>query len=53
LPNKQVTQGQGLAAVEAMKMEHLVVAPRAGRVRGMDVAQGQQVRACVQPLIKV
>lgn len=39
----QVSIGQGLLALEAMKMEHLVVAPRDGIVRGVDVMQGQQV----------
>ncbi|KAL6748522.1 single hybrid motif-containing protein [Haematococcus lacustris] len=40
---EQVMRGAGLAVVEAMKMEHLVVAERAGRVQGLGVEPGSQV----------
>jgi acetyl/propionyl-CoA carboxylase alpha subunit/acetyl-CoA carboxylase beta subunit len=39
-----VRQGQQLAIVEAMKMEHLIVAPHAGIVRGVTMAPGDVVR---------
>jgi 3-methylcrotonyl-CoA carboxylase alpha subunit len=38
-----VEKGQRVAIVEAMKMEHPVLAPRAGRVEGIAFAQGQQM----------
>ncbi|GLY03131.1 urea carboxylase [Actinoplanes sp. NBRC 101535] len=38
-----VTEGQTLLAVEAMKMESAVVAPRAGRISALPVAVGTQV----------
>jgi acetyl-CoA/propionyl-CoA carboxylase, biotin carboxylase, biotin carboxyl carrier protein len=40
----QVTQGQALAVVEAMKMEHTVTAPAAGVVLRVLAAAGQQLR---------
>jgi biotin carboxyl carrier protein len=39
----QVTPGQALVIVEAMKMEHVVRAARGGVVRGLHVHQGEQV----------
>jgi 3-methylcrotonyl-CoA carboxylase alpha subunit len=39
----QVEAGQPLVALEAMKMEHLVRAPRAGRVRAVGAVVGQMV----------
>jgi 3-methylcrotonyl-CoA carboxylase alpha subunit len=39
----QVAQGQRLAIVEAMKMEHTLVAPAAGTVADVAVAAGDQV----------
>jgi biotin carboxyl carrier protein len=39
----EVTAGQGLVVVEAMKMENEIAAPRAGRVKSIDVAPGQNV----------
>jgi 3-methylcrotonyl-CoA carboxylase alpha subunit len=39
----QVAQGQRLAIVEAMKMEHTLVAPVAGTVRDIVAAAGDQV----------
>jgi propionyl-CoA carboxylase alpha chain len=39
----QVTQGQPLLWLEAMKMEHVIAAPAAGIVADLPVAAGQQV----------
>jgi hypothetical protein len=41
---QQVTAGQRLVIVEAMKMEHTVTAPADGTVRELAVKPGQQVR---------
>ena len=38
-----VEAGQRLAVVEAMKMEHALVAPHAGIVRDLNVSVGEQV----------
>lgn len=38
-----VTPGQALVIVEAMKMEHMIRAPRAGVVRALRVRPGEQV----------
>jgi 3-methylcrotonyl-CoA carboxylase alpha subunit len=38
-----VTRGQPLVAIEAMKMEHLIRAPRDGVVRSIAAKQGQMV----------
>ena len=38
-----VNAGQGLVVVEAMKMENEIGAPRAGRVKSVDVTPGQNV----------
>ena len=38
-----VHAGQGLVVVEAMKMENEIGAPRAGRVKSIDVEAGQNV----------
>ncbi|WP_127110441.1 biotin carboxylase N-terminal domain-containing protein [Pararhodobacter zhoushanensis] len=46
----RVTQGQTLAIQEAMKMEHPLRAPFAGRVTSLTLTKGAQVRAR-QPLI--
>ena len=40
----QVRQGQQIAVVEAMKMEHVIVAPHGGIVRGITMASGDVVR---------
>ncbi len=40
----QVRQGQQLAVVEAMKMEHVIAAPQSGVVRGVTMAAGDVVR---------
>jgi 3-methylcrotonyl-CoA carboxylase alpha subunit len=38
-----VVEGQRLAVVEAMKMEHALAAPRAGRIAGLTVSVGDAV----------
>jgi acetyl/propionyl-CoA carboxylase alpha subunit/acetyl-CoA carboxylase carboxyltransferase component len=40
----EVRQGQQVAVVEAMKMEHVITAPHAGIVRGITMAPGDVVR---------
>ncbi|WP_051467735.1 acetyl/propionyl/methylcrotonyl-CoA carboxylase subunit alpha [Actinomadura oligospora] len=40
-----VTNGQTLLILEAMKMEHRIAAPAAGTVTALNVTQGQQVEA--------
>ncbi len=40
----EVRQGQQVAVVEAMKMEHVIVAPHDGIVRGVTMAAGDVVR---------
>jgi 3-methylcrotonyl-CoA carboxylase alpha subunit len=42
-PGDLVTKGSPLFSMEAMKMEHGIVAPFAGRVEDVRVAAGQQV----------
>jgi len=39
----EVTAGQRMLVLEAMKMEHTLPAPRAGRIATVDVDSGQQV----------
>lgn len=39
-----VEKGQPLLAIEAMKMEHVIRAPRAGRVAKVAAAQGEMVQ---------
>ncbi|MEE4424905.1 biotin carboxylase N-terminal domain-containing protein [Streptomyces bugieae] len=51
----EVTAGQGLLVVEAMKMEHVISAPHAGTVTELDVTVGStvamdQVLAVIAPL---
>jgi len=46
-PDDEVHKGQPLVAVEAMKMEHLVRAPRDGRVRAVLAAPGAMVQGGV------
>ena len=41
----QVAKGQTLLTLEAMKMEHLHLAPASGRVKTLSVAVGEQVPA--------
>ena len=38
-----VTRGQPLVAVEAMKMEHLIRAPRDGRIKSLKALAGEMV----------
>ena len=40
----EVRQGQQVAVVEAMKMEHVITAPHGGIVRGVTMAPGDVVR---------
>ena len=40
---QQVTKGQGLLVLEAMKMEHTIVAPQGGTVRAFRFALGESV----------
>jgi 3-methylcrotonyl-CoA carboxylase alpha subunit len=42
-PGEQVSAGQAVAVVEAMKMEHTVTAPLAGTVTELTARAGQQV----------
>jgi 3-methylcrotonyl-CoA carboxylase alpha subunit len=42
-----VEKGQPLLAIEAMKMEHVIRAPRAGRVLKVAAAQGEMVKGGV------
>ena len=42
-PGDEVSAGQALVVVEAMKMEHTVSAPRAGRVLSVACREGDQV----------
>ena len=44
-PGQDVAAGQGLAVVEAMKMENELRSPRAGRVREIAAREGQAVDA--------
>ena len=41
----EVTKGQPLVALEAMKMEHQIRAPRAGRVKSVAASPGTMVQA--------
>src|SRR5260221_7124717 len=40
-----VDRGQPLLALEAMKMEHVIRAPRAGRVKSVSASLGQMVQS--------
>ena len=40
----QVTQGQPLVVLEAMKMENQITAPMAGSVKSIDVDEGDSVK---------
>ncbi len=44
-PGEDVTAGQGIVVVEAMKMENELGSPKAGRVRDIAVAEGASVEA--------
>jgi biotin carboxyl carrier protein len=43
--NQEVEAGQGIAVVEAMKMQNEMKAPRAGRVASISVKPGDSVNA--------
>ena len=47
-----VTKGQPLVALEAMKMEHLIRAPRDGRIRSIAASVGEMVNGGV-PLVEM
>jgi 3-methylcrotonyl-CoA carboxylase alpha subunit len=42
-PGERVEKGQRLAVVEAMKMEHVLHAPRDGTIEKVAVKEGEQV----------
>jgi biotin carboxyl carrier protein len=42
-PGDAVARGEALFSLEAMKMEHSIVAPTAGVVKTVRIAAGQQV----------
>jgi 3-methylcrotonyl-CoA carboxylase alpha subunit len=44
LADAEVSKGQALVVIEAMKMEHTIAAPVAGRVAAVHVAVGDQVK---------
>jgi biotin carboxyl carrier protein len=49
---EQVTRGQPLLALEAMKMEHVIRAPRDGRIQGIAARAGEMVDGGV-PLVEM
>jgi 3-methylcrotonyl-CoA carboxylase alpha subunit len=51
-PGDPVRKGQPLVAVEAMKMEHLIRAPRDGRVRELRARAGEMVAGGI-PLVEL
>jgi biotin carboxyl carrier protein len=42
-PGDEVASGQGVVIVEAMKMQNEIKSPKAGRIREVRVAEGQNV----------
>lgn len=50
--DEEVSAGQVLLVLEAMKMENTVTAPAAGQVRAVLVTTGQQVQRA-EPLIEL
>lgn len=48
----EVEEGQGVAIVEAMKMENELKSPKAGVVAGIDAAEGDAVEGR-QPLVSI
>jgi acetyl-CoA/propionyl-CoA carboxylase biotin carboxyl carrier protein len=42
-PGEEVAAGQGLCVIEAMKMENLMRAPRAGVVKEVKIEKGRGV----------
>jgi 3-methylcrotonyl-CoA carboxylase alpha subunit len=51
-PGDRVERGRRLAVIEAMKMEHALVAPAAGEVAEIAAKEGAQVAQGV-PLIRI
>jgi biotin carboxyl carrier protein len=51
-PGDAVKKGQALIAIEAMKMEHLIRAPRDGTVRALGARAGEMVGGGV-PLVEM
>ncbi|HKQ58949.1 MAG TPA: biotin/lipoyl-containing protein, partial [Candidatus Eisenbacteria bacterium] len=51
-PGEEVSKGQPLLALEAMKMEHLIRAPYDGRIKSIAAAAGQMVNGGV-PLVEM
>ena len=49
---EEVSQGQGLVVVEAMKMQNELGSPKSGRIRSVRVVEGQAVNAG-EPLVLV
>jgi biotin carboxyl carrier protein len=45
MPGDEVTAGQGLVVVEAMKMENELTSPKAGRVKAIDVGEGASIES--------
>jgi biotin carboxyl carrier protein len=45
VPGQEVTAGQGVVVMEAMKMENELRSPRTGRVRELAVSEGQAVES--------
>lgn len=43
IPGQEVTKGQGVVILSAMKMENEIKTPRAGRVKSVEVQPGQTV----------
>ena len=41
--NQQVKKGEILVIIEAMKMEHSILAPYSGKITKINVMEGQQV----------
>ena len=48
----QVKKGQALLVLEAMKMEHLIRSPRAGRIRSVTAKAGEMVNGGI-PLVEL
>jgi 3-methylcrotonyl-CoA carboxylase alpha subunit len=47
-----VTAGQPLVIIEAMKMEHVIRAPRAGRIHAVHVRAGDRVEGGI-PVVEL
>jgi 3-methylcrotonyl-CoA carboxylase alpha subunit len=51
-PGEEVRKGQPLVSLEAMKMEHVIRAPRDGRIRTVTAAAGELVNGGT-PLVEL